>query len=80
MRRHVRRLLTYAETDTADDAVVGELDLIEVPFQKGYVLILTDDDFARALSRGKAKKRRQAFQKRLERMQQERIAGEAGYA
>ncbi len=37
---------------------------ITVPIHKGCILVLTADEFRRALWRGKAKRRREAFEQR----------------
>jgi hypothetical protein len=48
--------------------------LIEVQYHKSTVLILTDEEFARAVSRGKAKRRREAFEQRMAKLHAERSA------
>ena len=39
-------------------------EFITVPFHKGTILVLTPEEFRRALKRGKAKRRREQFEKR----------------
>ncbi|NKE71257.1 hypothetical protein [Candidatus Manganitrophus noduliformans] len=38
--------------------------MIRIPFQKNTILILTDEEFKRAVARGKGERRSKAFQER----------------
>jgi hypothetical protein len=46
----------------------GAAAFIEVRLAKGCVLLLTAEEYDRGVARGKAKRRREAFERRLQRM------------
>ena len=53
-------------------------DLIHISLPKGYIQLLTSAEYAAGLRRGKAIRRREAFDARMVKLGAERIAGKLG--
>jgi hypothetical protein len=55
----------------------GEVTFIEIKLPKGCILLLSPQEYDRAIARGKAKRRREAFERRLQAMADGRMRDRA---